>query len=402
MTDLRIAMVGWEFPPLKVGGLAVHCYNLAYELACSGVKVDFFMPKTPMRIKSPHSNISIIPVTDSAFDIYLGRPIIKEGKAVFSDLYIGNVGWAIAHYSKLCSETLSFFHNLNNYSLIHGHDWITVNACLQSKQKTNLPWVHSFHSTEYDRNSFPWDFITGIEKQGVDFSDLIITVSSRMKQILSEKYSADRSKIRVIYNGINPSEFAHNHNPDETAKHLRGKKIVLFLGRLTHQKGPEFFLHTAKKVLEKRKDVVFVLGGKGELLPHLINLSIRLGIVRNVMFLGYIPDELQSKIYSMADVFVMPSTSEPFGITALEAMASGVPTIMSKTSGVSELVKTAFKIDFWDIDKMADTIIGLVRYPIIRRLMAQMEIEEIKKFSWKKVADETISAYLEAIQKTRQ
>lgn len=230
MSKLRVAMIGWEFPPLKVGGLAVHCYNLAYELASNGVEVDFYMPKTHLNILSPHKNIRIIPVTDSKLEVYLGRPLVKEGKVVFSNLYVGNINNVIDHYAKLCSHLLSFFHSIENYSLIHGHDWITVLACQKSKEKTGIPWVHSFHSTEYDRNAFPWDYILKIEQQGITNADLLITVSNRMKNLLIDKYAADPSKIKVIYNGINPQEFTkstiiENKEKSDVAKHLKGKKI---------------------------------------------------------------------------------------------------------------------------------------------------------------------------------
>lgn len=395
--QLRVAMVGWEFPPLKVGGLAVHCYHLARELAQLGCAIDFYIPKTSLKIPSPHPNINIIPVTDSTIQVYLGRIWMKEGKLVMPDLYNGDVPGAISHYSKLCSEILNVMHNIEPYDIIHGHDWVTIKASHLSKLRTHVPWVHTYHSTEYDRNSFPWDYITGIEKLGVDSSDLQITVSNRMKDMLQQKYAANGNRIRVIYNGISCSDFS-GISGSQVSQMLKGKKVVLFLGRLTQQKGPKFFLETAKKVLEKRQDVMFVLAGRGELLPELIKYTFQLGIVRNVLFLGFIPDEYQASIYSAADVFVMPSSSEPFGITALEALASGVPTIVSKTSGVSELVKTAFKVDFWDTERMSDTILGILKYGIVKRLMKAIGQEEAKHYTWKKTAEETLRVYRELVR----
>ncbi len=397
-TFLRVAMIGWEFPPMKVGGLAVHCFHLTKELAKLGIQIDLFLPKTPVKIVPPHPNVNIIQVSDSFFSVYLGRAKFSmSDNTILQNLYCGDIPMAIARYSFLCTNIIKVLHSITPYALVHGHDWITIDACASIKSITRLPWLHTYHSTEYDRNVFPWDYITNIEAKGTKHADMIISVSERTKNTLVEKYSADPNKIRIVYNGVSHEEYDREQREEEIAKHLRGKKIVLFLGRLTQQKGPEFFLRVAKRVLEKRDDVIFIVAGKGEMLPRLINDAISLGIIRNIVFLGYIPDDLQPKIYAMADVFVMPSTSEPFGITALEAMAAGVPVIVSKTSGVSEIIKTAFKVDFWDIERMADTILGILKYPVLKKILAYYEKKEVRNFTWRKTAEDTLKVYKELL-----
>jgi len=209
-------------------------------------------------------------------------------------------------------------------------------------------------------------------------------------------------RIRVIYNGVDYNKFLNretakaNGYGELKARNLRGKKVVLFLGRLTEQKGPMQFLHAAKVVLEKQ-DALFVVAGKGNMLPLLINLAINLGINNRVMFLGFVPEEEQRKIYAMADVYIMPSVSEPFGITALEAMASGTPVILSKEAGVSEIVKNALKVDFWDINGLAAKILGVLRYEVLANHMSRLELEEVKKFTWADTADKTRMVYSEML-----
>jgi len=202
-----------------------------------------------------------------------------------------------------------------------------------------------------------------------------------------------------VYNGVDAGRFSAAADDEPGINGIKkGRKVVLFLGRLTEQKGPAQFLHAAKKVLSKNPDVLFVVAGKGELLPLLINMSLELGISGSVRFLGYVPEEEQRKIYKLADVYVMPSTSEPFGITALEAMSSGVPVIISKTSGVAEIVKSAIKVDFWDINAMAEKIIAVLGYQHLAKTMSRMSNAEAAHYTWGRTAEETLKVYQEAVK----
>jgi glycosyltransferase involved in cell wall biosynthesis len=272
---------------------------------------------------------------------------------------------------------------------------------LRLKSSLGMPLVQTFHSTEFDRTSWPWQYILDIEREAGEKADLIIAVSNRTKSQVM-RLGADERKIRVVYNGVDREKFANAEADAVAAEAIKhGKKVVLFLGRLTEQKGPVQFLHAAKMVLSKNPEVLFVVAGRGELLPLLINMSLQMGISKSVRFLGYVSDEDQRKIYKIADVYVMPSTSEPFGITALEAMSSGVPVIISKTSGVAEVVKSAIKVDFWDINAMAERILAVLSYSPLAHTMSRMSEREAEGHSWSQAADETLRVYREAISNKR-
>lgn len=395
---MRIAMLGWEFPPFISGGLGVHCFELTKALAMRGHDVDFFMPLSGKPLQSPHPKIRIFETSPSILRPYFA--FNKKGKlAIYGEGLIR----AVEAYNEQAAIMLSKEHSRQPYDIIHCHDWLTALGGLRARSLILRPVVQTFHSTEFDRTSSPWDQIVRIEKQAVLGADLIIAVSRRTRGILVSNLQANEGKIRVIYNGVDASKYSGSQNAQPPKKpplsaQAEGKRIVLFLGRLTEQKGPVQFLHTAKKVLEKRKDVLFLVAGSGELLPLLINMSIELGIEQNVRFLGYLPEEDQRRIYRAADVFVMPSTSEPFGIAALEALASGTPVIISKTCGVGEVVKSALKVDFWDIQGMAQKIISLLQYPALSKAMLTLAPNDLKRLTWDQVAEQTIAVYEEAIR----
>jgi glycosyltransferase involved in cell wall biosynthesis len=334
--------------------------------------------------------LEIIEVAETYLKPYIART--KSGKA---ELYGWNLQNNVEAYSADAFSTVSDFSKHRKYSLVHCHDWLTSSAGSKIHSKLGLPLVQTFHSTEFDRNSYPWEYVLNIEKEAAANADRIIAVSRRMANQV-RRLGAGESKIRVVYNGVTSSGFMDNHNPGaKNGKFRRGRKIVLFLGRLTEQKGPVQFLHSAKKVLEQDQNVLFVLAGTGELLPLLINLSIELGIVNNVMFLGYISEEEKRRIYAMSDVYVMPSTSEPFGITALEAMSSGTPVILSKTTGVGEVVKGALRVDFWDINGMAEKILAVLKYDALRKTISPFAQAEASALTWRRTAEDTLRVYQE-------
>ena len=369
-------MVGWEFPPFYTGGLGIHCYHLTRNLSAQGVNITFLMPKNRFHPKSDYMKIVEV---DSSF---MPGPYASLRKV--GENYDGNLFDNIWKYNQLCLA----YALQEKFDLIHCHDWMTAIAGIAIKQATGKPLVITIHSTEYDRTGSlspnPW--VLDRERNMVQIADVIITVSEAMKRQLIERFNADPNKIVVIYNAIDHENWA--------IQQVRGRfpneKIVLFLGRLTLQKGPDFFLKAAKRVLEKEKDVTFVIGGKGDMLPQLIRQAIELGISDKVMFLGYVPDDELPQLYSAADVFVLSSVSEPFGITVLEAIASGTPTIMTKQSGVREVVKHAFAVDFWDIDEMANKMLALITYSPLHKSMRENGKREISSYTWDKVAGRTI------------
>lgn len=389
---MRIAMLGWEFPPFVSGGLGVHCYELTRALCQKGVQVDFYMPVTGKNVISPHPNLRIMEVAKTEL-----RPYLFFSKSGQTSTYGENLINAVNEYWEKCIASVIAHSQQNHYDAVHAHDWLTSKAGARLREKLGVPLVQTFHSTEFDRTSWPWQYILDVERAAAESADLIIAVSNRTKEQV-KRLGADEKKVRVVYNGVDAERFAGVKMDAATLEKLKGgKKVVLFLGRLTEQKGPVQFLHAAKKVLAKNPNVLFVIAGKGELLPLLINMSMELGISNDVKFLGFVPEEEQQKLYKVADVYVMPSTSEPFGITALEAMSSGVPVIISRTSGVAEIVKSAILVDFWDINAMAEKILSVLAHGPLQASMARRSVEEASHYSWAKAADETMDVYGEAL-----
>lgn len=374
-------MLGWEFPPAKTGGLGTHCYELVKNLGTKNVRVNLLIPKRSQNTKHNIPNVEIEEVGSVPIMPYNST---RESTITFEKGYGWNFFKEVEVFNRKCVEAAL----KKSFDVIHCHDWITINAGIEIKKRTGKPLVFTVHSTEYDRtaNIYPLSDIVNVEKKGVQEADVIITVSKNMKNQLIERYGADPNKIRVIYNGINASKYF-----GLTAKERRN--IVLFLGRLTNQKGPWFFLNAAKKVLEKKNDVTFVIAGQGDKLPELIKQSLDLGIADHVLFTGYLTEEEMNYAYAMASVYVMPSVAEPFGITALEAVASGTPVIVSKNAGVAEEIKHCFKVDFWDTHEMADKILGILNYPVLGECMRKNCYSEIKRFGWERTADQTIDAY---------
>ena len=399
---MRIAMLGWEFPPFISGGLGVHCFELTKSLAAIGHSIDFFMPVSGKTLSSPHPNLRLIETSPSVLQPYFN--FNKKGKlATYGEGLIK----AVEVYNEQAAQMVASEHIHHPYDVIHCHDWLTAPGGSRARRLITRPLVQTFHSCEFDRTSTPWDAIVRIERQAVNDADLLIAVSKRTREQLKTHLGADEKKIRVVYNGVDSGKYRAPSANDPYSKpplsvQTDGKHVVLFLGRLTEQKGPVQFLHAAKKVLEKRQDVLFFIAGTGELMPLLINLSMELNLGDHVRFLGYLSDADQRRIYRAADVYVMPSTSEPFGITALEALASGTPIIVSRTSGVSEVVKSALRVDFWDIAGMAQKIISVIQYAPLRSSMTSGASADLSHLTWDEVAHKTYDVYDEAVRRFRR
>jgi len=367
---MKVAMIGWEYPPFKTGGLGTHCYGLTRGLADKDVDVDFYMPKTNKKVISDKDNLHIIEIGEASIYPY-DRPEDSELE--------GNFFESVYRYNDLIVKKVK-----GNYDVIHCHDWLTMKAGIQLKEKLGVPLVVSVHSTEYDRSGwlYPNQWFIDIEKEGMEKADIIIAVSNFTKRILIEKYNIPEGKIHVVHNAV--------------YRLGRGEKqdIVLFLGRLTIQKGPEFFLKAAKKILDHSEvKPTFVVAGKGEMLSRLINQSVDLGISQHIMFTGLLTEEEVEHIYRIARVYVMPSVSEPFGITALEAISAGTPVVVSKTAGVAEALINCLRVDFWDVDEMANKIISLLKYDVLHSTISAEGEKECDLFTWGGVADETIQVY---------
>jgi glycosyltransferase involved in cell wall biosynthesis len=270
---------------------------------------------------------------------------------------------------------------------------MTVRAGMEVKRATGLPLFFTVHSTEFDRSAdlWPTQWIADVERQGLRAADVVITVSERMRQQLVQRFGVPNEKIRVVPNAVDAAKF--DAPKPFKKKRFWWKKIVLYHGRLSVQKGPDYFLRAAKRVAEKHADTLFVVSGRGGMLPTLVDLAIDLGIQNRVLFLGYLPEAKLPAVYAASDVYVLPSVSEPFGITALEAMASGKPVILSKTSGVGEFVRNVFRVDFWDVEKMAGQINEVLDDEKLRESLSNGAKAEAQAFSWRAVAEKTLGAY---------
>ncbi len=279
-----------------------------------------------------------------------------------------------------------------DFDVVHAHDWLTFPAGVAVARATGKPLVVHVHSTEYDRSGENGNSIVrDIEHHGCHAADRIIAVSRRTKTVLVDRYDLHPDKIEVVYNGIENG----SANPDIKIppKIAKDDKIVLFLGRVTMQKGPEYFIQAAKRVLEKMDNVKFVVAGTGDKIQELIEMVARVGIGPKVVFTGFLRGDDVERVYKMADVYVMPSVSEPFGIAPLEAISHDVPVIMSKQSGVSEVIEHALKVDFWDTDEMANKIIAVLRHPPLGATMREHADLEVRKLTWEGAAAKCLEVY---------
>ncbi|MBV9159204.1 MAG: glycosyltransferase family 4 protein, partial [Candidatus Kaiserbacteria bacterium] len=273
-----------------------------------------------------------------------------------------------------------------DFDIIYAHDWLSFGAGIEAKRKTGKPFIAHVHATEFDRCGGPAGVnphVYAIEREGMEAADCVIAVSELTKQIIVEGYGIPERKVRVVYNGIDESTVPTGSST-RRMRSLKdaGYKIVLFLGRITLQKGPDYFLRAAKRVLEKNPRVMFVMSGSGDMDDRMLELSAQLGISGNVIFTGFLTGTDRYEMYMAADLFVMPSVSEPFGITPLEAMKLGTPVLISKQSGVSEVVKHALKADFWDVDEMANKIMSVVGHPALRETLSHHGAGEAERLTW--------------------
>jgi len=388
---MKVLMLGWEFPPLKSGGLGTYLFHFTRELNILGNKISFILPSSGKEIS--HDFINIIQAKPQT-EFYE----VKSG--LFPYLSISNrtcqlqkVQFGTMNEVELYTQNALRIGKEIGCDVIHCHDWMTFPAGIQLKKALGKPLVLTVHSTEFDRTGqlYPNQQIAEIEKIGLLEADKIITVSKLVKKQIVEKYGVQEHKITVVYNAIDLK-----HYKKENVKRPLNEKIVLFVGRLTVQKGCGFFLEAAKKVLSKEPNTRFLIVGTGDLLHDLIQKSIDLGISSRVIFTGF--EENVNAYYSIADLFVMPSVSEPFGLTAVEAMACQSPVLVSKQSGVSEILKNVLKVDFWDVNELANKMISVLKYQSLSIELKQRGFNEIKEFrNWSNVAAETVSVYKETL-----
>jgi len=395
---LKVLMVGWEMPPFNSGGLGVACEGLIKGLVNQGIKVIFVLPKKfdcqsslckfifaddSLKIKSIDSLLS--PYLSSESYNYLFQNTKER------NIYGANLFEEVARYAKRVSKIILH----ENFDIIHCHDWLTFPAGLEIKKIFhNKPLIAHLHSTELDRtgeyniNSH----IYQIEKEGLEKANLVIANSNFTKNKAIQCYGIEPEKIKVVYNAVDKNYFPQVNKDLFNLKAL-GKKIVLFVGRITLQKGPEYFIRAAKKVLEKNQNVIFVIAGSGDMEAQIIKEAVHLGIIDKVLFAGFLRDEDLARVYQMADLYVLSSVSEPFGITPLEALVNKTPILISKQSGISEVLSHCLKVDFWDINEMANKILAVLEHPELYQALRENGFQEVKKFTWENSASECIKIY---------
>ncbi len=284
------------------------------------------------------------------------------------------------------------------FDVIHAHDWLTYPAGIAIKHLTGRPLIAHVHATEFDRSGEHVNQqVYEIERAGMHAADRVITVSALTRNMCVNRYGVPAEKIEIVYNGVDREEM----QPERGTRIERGDKIVLFLGRITMQKGPEYFIAAAKRVLEKMDNVKFVVAGSGDMAMRMIEMAAALGIGHKVLFTGFLRGRDVDRVFSMADCYVMPSVSEPFGIAPLEAISHDVPVIISKQSGVAEVLTHALKVDFWDVREMANKIVAVLRYPALSQTLREHGEFELRGLTWDGAAQRCVRIYREALARSQ-
>ncbi|MBQ1724812.1 MAG: glycosyltransferase family 4 protein [Muribaculaceae bacterium] len=413
---MKALMFGWEFPPHILGGLGTASFGLTKGMAENGdMDITFVIPKpwgdepkdfariigannTPIAwrdvnwdyVQSRIGNVMdpqlYYNLRDHIYSDFIYMNTNDLGCLEFSGRYPDNLIEEINNYSIVAgviARTLDF-------DVIHSHDWLTYPAGIHAKQVSGKPFVIHVHATDFDRsrgNVNPTVF--AIEKDGMNNADHIITVSNLTRRTVIEKYGIDPAKVTTVHNAVEPLS-EELLNVTVPPKH---DKVVTFLGRITMQKGPEYFVEAAVQVLQKVHNVQFVMAGGGDMMEKMIRLAARRGIADRFHFAGFLRGKQVYEMLKASDVYIMPSVSEPFGISPLEAMQMGVPSIISKQSGCAEILENVIKVDYWDTNAIADAIYSILMYPAMYKRLHEEGLAEVDQIRWKKAGAKVINIY---------
>lgn len=410
---MKVLMFGWEFPPYISGGLGTASYGLTKGLAQQNVEILFVMPKASGEedssigkiinasdVDMPHAtstlddfwkNVSFLPV-DSGLIPYLGieeyAQYMQEtqgnnqktfthlgGKYNFSGKYGANLMEEVMRYAYIASNIAKE----HDFDIIHAHDWLTYLAGIVAKRISGKPLVVHVHATEFDRSGENVNrMVYDLERMGMEHADAVVAVSDLTRNIVINRYGINKQRVFTVHNAVDFSGREDRKIREKIAK----EKVITFLGRITFQKGPEYFIEAANKVLKAYPNVRFVMAGSGDMMNKMVRRVAQLRIGTKFTFTGFLKGDEVNEMYAQSDVYVMPSVSEPFGISPLEAMRMGVPVIISKQSGVSEVLKHAIKVDFWDVDALADAMYGLLAYPALTNTLKEEGTEEVNGLNW--------------------
>ncbi len=398
---MKVLTFGWEFPPSKNGGLGVACHGLTRELLDAGVEVIFVLPRSQKTVGNARflfaeygslvsirqTDITLEPYqqSDSKMEIIVGYT--REGLPIYQSRTILEEVHRFAHQASIIAKQEKF-------DIIHAHDWTSYLAGVAAKVASGKPLVVHVHATSFDQaggnNVDPSVF--KIEQEGFAMADAVVTVSNYTRNMVIEKHLAPAEKVIVVHNGCDSYE-PTRHEP--TLQELRavGKKFILYHGRISIQKGVDYFIKAARRVVDVDKNIIFIVSGWGDMLPQIIEQVGAMGLSENVRFAGALWEEERDRMYQSVDLVVMPSVSEPFGLVPLEALQHGTPSIITKQSGVGEVLTHALKVDFWDTDEMANQILAAMRYPVIRTQMVQEGKQQMKTLSWQQAANKIKNIY---------
>ncbi len=422
---MKVLMFGWEFPPHITGGLGTACFGLTKGLAKHGVEVIFVVPKSfgdesqegfrlinasdieldftqtltrEFREKISYMEVgsNLVPYLDpEEFERWYTEEVagkktethsVFNRKYQFSGKYGANLMEEVSRYALVALSVANNF----QYDVIHAHDWLTYAAGIAAKQISGKPLVVHVHATEFDRSGENVNQVVyDIERNGMEAADRVITVSNFTRQIVIERYGIPAEKVFTVHNAVEPVD---KPETEDVTKHVK-EKIVTFLGRVTYQKGPDYFVEAAHKVLQRDPNVRFVMAGSGDLLNRMIRRVAQLKMGTRFHFTGFLAGAEVDRMFAMSDVYVMPSVSEPFGISPLEAMRTNVPVVISKQSGVAEVLQHALKVDFWDIDALADAIYGILHYDGLRKMFAKYGKSEVDSLLWENAALKVLEVY---------
>jgi len=423
----KVFMIGWEYPPDNSGGLGVACEGLTQALSRDNTDIQFTLPYE-LRQDVSHMNVHYCihenwkragcqcarlgkncihklcnpPFQAYSVDfVYSDHEFIKNENSGYSfdleklrKLTNTQLEKQVTEYAEVVGGVGT--QKSNDFDVIHAHDWMSFPAGQQLKKQTGKPLVTHVHSTEYDRAGLNQgnQFISSIEYNGMQQADRVIAVSNYTKQLLVQKYGVDPNKITVVHNGISDLDF-----PADPGQHhfAPNRPVIVFMGRLTIQKGTNYFIDLAQAVLKQIPEALFVVAGDGDMYHELLFKTAREGLSASVVFSGFVRDAQKRKLLDRADVFVMPSVSEPFGLVALEAAQRHTPVIVSKNSGVSEVMPHAISLDFWDIQKMADSIVKLIGNEPLAQEQSAGQLNDLTKHTWKSSAQKIRQVYQNAL-----
>ncbi len=427
-------MIGWEYPPAITGGLGMACRGLAREVAARGHTVYFVLPRVHGNEPADPGvhliglNTRDLPISDAelqdmllhfaerhedairnmlpmgayespaltAEQISQNLDLIRKqlSKQIQANedaaqrLLSGGYGSDLVHQIHLYADFCSLLAKRLKVDLIHGHDWMTFPAALGAMVQSERPLVAHVHATEFDRSGIHGNrYVEDLERHTFHRASAVVTVSNYTRSIITNRYGASPNKVFVVHNAVEVEE------QTEPARRPFEDKMVTFLGRITFQKGPDYFVRAARKVIDQNRNVRFVMVGTGDMYPRMIELAADLGIGKYFHYTGFLNREQIKKIYGMSDLYVIPSVSEPFGLTALEAMSQGVPVIVSRQSGVSEVIENAIKLDFWDVDAIAKSILDVIGNDELHTQLKSGGLEEVRRISWANSAERLEEVY---------